>query len=175
MILQEYIPLELWRWSCWCSKQFPFFKQILWRPAQSSDLTNQRIKICEIVDLWHRRLGHCPNEWIRKTIPYSAGLDELHSHQYDPHKKWAVAEGPGGVIYQFLNDTSTISHGRVGTWWAILVQQLRKMHAMWCTKSASKWLCTCNCTERRRIKLSSDTDQISNRNSEHARSEFTYR
>jgi hypothetical protein len=31
-------------------------------------------------NLWHRRFGHCPNENIRKTIPFSVGLDELQSH-----------------------------------------------------------------------------------------------
>ena len=38
-------------------------------------------------NLWHRRFGHCPNENIRKTIPFSIGLDELHSHRFDPHEK----------------------------------------------------------------------------------------
>ncbi len=33
-----------------------------------------------------------------------------------------MAEWPGGIVDQFFNDTSTISHGSVGTWWTILVQ-----------------------------------------------------
>ncbi len=37
--------------------------------------------------LCHRRLGPCPNECIRKTIPYLVGLDEFHSHRFDPHEK----------------------------------------------------------------------------------------
>ena len=41
-------------------------------------------------DLWHRRFGHCPNECIRKTIPFSIGLDELKSHRFDPHEKCPV-------------------------------------------------------------------------------------
>ncbi len=28
-------------------------------------------------NLWHRRFGHCPNENIRKTFPFSLGLDEF--------------------------------------------------------------------------------------------------
>ena len=30
-------------------------------------------------NLWHRRFSHCPNENIRKTIPFSIGLGELQS------------------------------------------------------------------------------------------------
>jgi hypothetical protein len=38
-------------------------------------------------DLWHRRLRHCRNENICRTIPYSIGLNELHSHRFDPREK----------------------------------------------------------------------------------------
>jgi hypothetical protein len=31
-------------------------------------------------NLWHQRFGHCPNENIRKTIPFSIGLDQLQSN-----------------------------------------------------------------------------------------------
>jgi hypothetical protein len=31
-------------------------------------------------NLWHRRFGHCPNENMCKTIPFSIGLDQLQSH-----------------------------------------------------------------------------------------------
>jgi hypothetical protein len=38
-------------------------------------------------DLWHRRLGHCPNEWIRKSIAHSIGMEELKKARFDSHEK----------------------------------------------------------------------------------------
>ena len=38
-------------------------------------------------ELWHRRLGHCPNECIRKSIAHSIGMDELKSARFDNHEK----------------------------------------------------------------------------------------
>jgi hypothetical protein len=38
-------------------------------------------------DLWHRRLGHCPNESIRKSIAHSIGMDELKKARFDSHEK----------------------------------------------------------------------------------------
>jgi hypothetical protein len=36
---------------------------------------------------WHRRLGHCPNECIRKSIPHSIGMDDLKSARFNNHEK----------------------------------------------------------------------------------------
>jgi hypothetical protein len=38
-------------------------------------------------ELWHRRLGHCPNECIRKSIAHSIGMDDLKSARFDNHEK----------------------------------------------------------------------------------------
>ena len=38
-------------------------------------------------ELWHRRLGHCPNESIRKSIAHSIGMDELKKARFDSHEK----------------------------------------------------------------------------------------
>ncbi len=37
--------------------------------------------------LWHRRLGHWPNESIRKSIALSIGMDELKKVRFDSHEK----------------------------------------------------------------------------------------
>ena len=37
--------------------------------------------------LWHRRLGHCPNATIQKTIKHSIGLDDLLNARFDDHEK----------------------------------------------------------------------------------------
>jgi hypothetical protein len=40
-------------------------------------------------ELWHRRLGHCPNRNIRDTIHHSSGLEGLMHKKFEPHVKCA--------------------------------------------------------------------------------------
>ena len=37
-------------------------------------------------DLWHRRLGHTPNRFIRLTIDHSIGLEKPRKKQFSEHK-----------------------------------------------------------------------------------------
>ncbi len=50
------------------------------------------------------------NSWIKRN-------PELFQHPL-----WTVAKWPRWIVNQFLIDPSTMSHGRVRTWWTILVQ-----------------------------------------------------
>ena len=38
-------------------------------------------------ELWHRRLSHCTNRNIRKTVTHSTGLEDLRSRTFDEHAK----------------------------------------------------------------------------------------
>ena len=38
-------------------------------------------------DLWHRRLGHTPNRFIRLTIDHCIGLEKPRKKQFSEHQK----------------------------------------------------------------------------------------
>ena len=38
-------------------------------------------------DLWHRRLGHTPNKFIKLSIEHSIGLEKLNGKKFSEHQK----------------------------------------------------------------------------------------
>ncbi len=85
---------------------------------------------CSKVVKWHcwtLRAAQCvygrTKQYWREEVSWSHWILWIKRNQeLLQHSVWAVAEWLGGIINQFFNDTSMISHGRVWTWWAILGQ-----------------------------------------------------
>jgi hypothetical protein len=68
-----------------------------------------------------------------------------------------VAKWPRWIVHWFLNDTSTISHGRVRTWWTILIQCSNDGNG--CAqsydlqRSVTRWLRICDVLSQERYFL----------------------
>ena len=41
--------------------------------------------------LWHRRLGYCPMQTIRDTIPHAKGIEELYRESFDQNQQCPAA------------------------------------------------------------------------------------
>ncbi len=54
---------------------------------QTSAISAQKYEKMSGYSLWHRRLSHCPNDTIRKTIDHVIGMDELKKEKFDSNEQ----------------------------------------------------------------------------------------